>query len=105
VPYQDIDGTISAMQWLKDNMHNDSCVVLQNAFATWAKLYLKNSQNVIAYVNDVDLAVKLALQKNYQNIYFVCWNKEIGWYGTYVPKNFDDELQRFDRISVFEYVR
>jgi hypothetical protein len=56
-------------------------------------------------VNDVDLAVKLALQNKYQNIYFVCWNKEIGWYGTYVPKKFDDELQRFDRISVFEYVR
>jgi hypothetical protein len=105
VPYQDIDGTISAMQWLKDNMHNDSCAVLQNAFATWAKLYLKNSQNVIAYINDVDLAVNLALQKNYQNIYFVCWNKEIGWYGTYVPENFKEELQSFDRISVFEYVR
>jgi hypothetical protein len=104
VPYQDINGTIHAMQWLKDNMHNDSCAVLQNAFATWAKLYLNNSQNVIAYINDVDLAVDLALQKNYQNIYFVCWNKEIGWYGTYVPKNFDDELQRFGRISVFEYI-
>jgi hypothetical protein len=105
VPYQDINGTIHAMQWLKDNMHNNSCAVLQNAFATWAKLYLNNSQNVIAYINDVDSAVNLALQNNYQNIYFVCWNKEIGWYGTYVPKNFDDELQRFDRISVFEYVR
>jgi hypothetical protein len=103
VPYQDINGTIRAMQWLKDNMRNDSCAVLQNAFATWAKLYLKNSQNVIAYINDVDLAVNLALQNNYQNIYFVCWNKEIGWYGAYVPKNFD-ELQSFDRISVFQFV-
>ena len=105
VPFQDIDGTISAMHWLKDNMHRNSCAVLQNAFATWAKLYLENSQNVIAYINDVDLAVNLALQNNYQNIYFVCWNKEIGWYGTYVPKNFD-ELPNcsFGRISVFEYV-
>lgn len=105
VPYQDINGTIHAMQWLKDNMNNDSCAVLQNAFATWAKLYLKNSQNVIAYINDVDLAVDLALQNNYQNIYFVCWNKEIGWYGTHVPKKFV-ELPNcsFGRISVFEYV-
>jgi hypothetical protein len=103
VPYQDINGTIRAMQWLKDNMHNDSCAVLQNAFATWAKLYLKNSQNVIAYINDVDSAVNLALQNKYQNIYFVCWNKEIGWYGTYVPENFI-ELQSYDRISVFEYI-
>jgi hypothetical protein len=104
VPYQDINGTIHAMQWLKDNMRNDSCAVLQNAFATWAKLYLNNSQNVIAYINDVNLAVNLALQNNYQNIYFVCWNKEISWYGTYVPKKFV-ELQSYDRISVFEYVR
>jgi len=103
VPYQDINGTINAMQWLKDHMHNNSCAVLQNAFATWSRLYLNNSQNVIAYINDVNLAVDLALQNNYQKIYFVCWNKEIGWYGTYVPKNFK-ELQCFDRISVFEYI-
>ena len=104
VPYQDINGTISAMQWLKDNMHNNSCAVLQNAFATWSRLYLNNSQNVIAYINDVNLAVNLALQNKYQKIYFVCWNKEIGWYGTYVPTNFN-EVQSFDRISIFEYVR
>jgi len=104
VPYQDINGTINAMQWLKDNMHNNSCAVLQNAFATWAKLYLNNSQNVIAYINDVNSAVNLALHNNYQKIYFVCWNNEIGWYGTYVPENFE-KLQSFDRISIFEYVR
>ena len=104
VPYQDINGTIHAMQWLKDRMHNNSCAVLQNAFATWARLYLNNSQNVIAYINDVNLAVDLALQNNYQNIYFVCWNNNTVWYGTYVPENFN-ELQSFDRISVFEYVR
>jgi hypothetical protein len=91
------------MQWLKDHMHNNSCAVLQNAFATWSRLYLNNSQNVIAYINDVNLAVDLALQNNYQNIYFVCWNNITVWYGTYVPKNFD-KLQSFDRISVFEYV-
>jgi hypothetical protein len=104
VPYQDINGTIDAMQWLKDNMQKNSCAVLQNAFATWSRLYLNNSQNVIAYINDVNLAVDLALQSNYQNIYFVCWNNNIGWYGTYVPENFK-ALQSFDRISVFEYVR
>ena len=103
VPYQDIDGTIHAMQWLKDHMHNNSCAVLQNAFATWARLYLENSQNIIAYINDVNLAVDLALQSNYQKIYFVCWNNNTVWYGTYVPENFK-ELQSFDRISVFEYV-
>jgi hypothetical protein len=104
VPFQDVNGTIHAMQWLRDNMHSNSCAILQNAFATWARLYLENSQNVIAYVNNVNLAVNLALQYNYQKIYFVCWNKEVSWYGMYVPKNFV-ALQSFDRMSVFEYAR
>jgi hypothetical protein len=103
VPYQDINGTISAMQWLKGHMHNNSCAVLQNAFATWARLYLENPQNIIAYINDVKLAVDLALQKNYQKIYFVCWSNDTVWYGIYLPENFT-RLQSFDRISVFEYV-
>jgi hypothetical protein len=104
VPYQDIDGTIQAMQWLEDNMQSDSCAVLQNAFVAWAKLYLENSYNVIGYMNDVYMAVNYALQEGYNHIYFVCWNETIGWYGTYVPESFD-ELQSFGRISVFEYVR
>jgi len=104
VPYQDIDGTIQAMQWLEDNMQNDSCAVLQNAFVAWAKLYLENSYNVIGYMNDVYMAVDYALQEGYNHVYFVCWNENIGWYGTYVPEGFV-ELQSFGRISVFEYVR
>lgn len=102
VPYQDIDGTIQAMQWLKDNMQNDSCAVLHNAFATWAKLYLENAHNVIGYYNDVNLAVNLALQNGYKHVFFVCWNENIGWYGVYVPENFDKQ-QDFSRISVYEY--
>lgn len=104
VPYQDINGTISAMQWLKNNMNANSCAVLQNAFATWARLYFNTSQDIIAYINDVNLAVDTAFQLNYQNIYLICWNKNIGWYGTYVPANFT-EVQNFGRISVYEYDR
>lgn len=103
VPYQDVDGTIQAVRWLKDNMQSDSCAVLQNAFVAWARLYLESSHDVIGYMNDVDLAVDLALQNGYEHIYFVCWNENIGWYGVYVSEYFV-QLQNFSRISVFEYV-
>ena len=102
VPYQDIDGTVQAVHWLKDNMENGSCAVLQNAFVAWARLYLENSHNVIGYMNDVDLGVDFALQNGYEHIYFVCWNENIGWYGAYVPECFV-ELERFSRISIYEY--
>ena len=102
VPYQDIDGTVQAVHWLKDNMQNGSCAVLQNAFVAWSRLYLENSHNVIGYMNDVDLAVDSALQTGYNPIYFVCWNENIGWYGAYVPECFV-ELESFSRISIYEY--
>lgn len=103
VPYQDIDGTVEAVQWLADNMQDDAVAVLQNAFVTWAKLHLETAHNVIGYVNDVDLAVDLALQSGYEHTYFVCWNEDVGWYGVYVPEGFV-EVQSFCRISVYEYV-
>jgi len=102
VPYQDVNGTIQAIHWLKDNMNGDSCAVMHSAFVAWAKLYLENSHNVIGYRNNVTLALDLALQEGYKHIYFVCWNRNIGWYGVYVPKGFV-EIERFNRISVFEY--
>ncbi|MCK4434927.1 hypothetical protein KAU92_05500, partial [Candidatus Bathyarchaeota archaeon] len=103
VPYQDVNGTIQAVHWLKDNMQNDSCAVLQNCFVTWAELYLENSHNIIGYMNDVDLAVDSALQEGYKHIYFVCWNENVGWYCVDVPERFV-ELQSFSRISIYEYV-
>lgn len=103
VPYQDVDGTVEAMEWLRVNMDNNSCTVLHNAFAAWAKLYLDVSHDVVAYKNDVDLAVEHAVQRGYQHVYFVCWNQPVGWYGVYLPEGFD-ELRSFCRISVYQYV-
>ena len=103
VPYQDIDGTVQAVHWLKDHMENDSCAVLHSAFASWARLYLEESQNIVAYINDVDSALNRVMQNDYEHVYFICWNESISWYGVYVPESFI-ELERFDRISVFQYV-
>ena len=102
VPYQDVDGTIEAMQWLENNLENDSCAVLHKAFAVWSMLYLENQHNVVGYEVDVDLALDYALQMDYEHIYFVCWNEDVGWYGVYVPEGFV-ELQSFCRISVYGY--
>jgi len=103
VPYQDVDGTVQAVGWLGDNLQDDSCVVLHDAFVAWSKVYLENSHNVIGYKTDVDLAVDYALQNGYKHVYFVCWNENIGWYGVYVPENFV-KVESFDRMSIFEYV-
>jgi len=102
VPYQDIDGTLAAVGWLGENMRNDSVAVLHDAFATWALVYLNSSHNVIAYKTNVSLALDLALQKSYKRIFMICWN-ENGWYNLYVPQGFV-EVERFGRISLYEYV-
>jgi len=103
VPYQYVDGTIQAVQWLKGNMQDNSCAVLHKAFVPWSTYYLENSQNVVGYVNDVELAVDMASQKGYNPVYLVCWNENIGWYGLYVPEGFV-ELQSFSRTSIYKYV-
>ncbi|MCW4005037.1 MAG: hypothetical protein NWF04_00350 [Candidatus Bathyarchaeota archaeon] len=102
VPYQDVDSVVQAMNWLNDNMDENSCVLLQRAYLEWGKLYLDNCPPIIVFQNNVDQAVNKAIDYNYSQIFFVWWNAPIGWYGVSVPSSFVT-LQDFGRISVYTY--
>jgi hypothetical protein len=102
VPYQVVDGLVQAMQWLKDNMENTSCVVLHLSFVQWAKIYLDGSHNVIGYNNDIQGALNLALEHGFNDVYFVCWNENIRWYGLKVPEYYIPK-EKFGNISVYTF--
>jgi hypothetical protein len=103
VPYQDVDEVAHAMVWLDTNMDEDSCVLLQHAFLFWGQLYLDKSHTIIHFNSDVDLAFNTAYKLGFSRIYFVWWNKPIGWYGLTFPEGFT-RLEDFGRISVYEHI-
>ncbi|MEM2103426.1 MAG: hypothetical protein QW717_00870 [Candidatus Bathyarchaeia archaeon] len=103
VPYEDVENVKQAMVWLDMNMDGESCVLLQHALFSWGRLYLGGEHFLVHFETDVDLAVETAYRHGYSRIFFVWWNKPIGWYGVTVPESFRRHVD-FGRISVYTYV-
>jgi hypothetical protein len=102
VPYEDVNSVVQTMSWLNGNMDAASCVILQNAFTSWGRLYLDKSREIVQFNNDVNTAVNTAFGHGFSRVFFVWWNTPIGWYGISVPQSFVS-VQGFGRISVYAY--
>jgi hypothetical protein len=102
VPYQDVGGVTQAETWLNENMPSDSVVIVNHVLILWDQLYLAKSHVRIQFWNDAGLALDDALERGFHSVYFVWWNKDIGWYDVSVPPQFL-RLRDFGRISVYEF--
>lgn len=102
VPLRDIDDTIKAMQWLDSQMDNGSALLSHAAFLNWARLHLDERHTLIRFKDDIEGAIDVALRHGCDDIYFVWWNENIGWYGLTVPDYFVSIFEN-GRISVFRY--
>jgi hypothetical protein len=104
VPYQDEPSVVEAMAWFNSNLAQNSCVILQHHFLEYGRLYLDSSQHIVYYQVDVDVGVTKAVDSGFSSIYFVWWNKPIGWNENPVPDGFV-EVEDFDRISIYSYTK
>jgi hypothetical protein len=103
VPLQDTKATVEAMEWLDGRMDNGSCVLLFDAFLSWADLHLDKKNVIVHYEMDAGGALNLALGHGFNPIYLIWWNQNIGWYGSLsVPERFAPVFN-VERISVFRY--
>ena len=101
VPYQDVESVSEAVTWLDTNMADNSCVLVNHVFSEWGRLYLDKSHVKVQFWNDAGLALDDALNHGFGSVYFVWWNKDIGWYNVSIPNQFVP-LRDFGRISVYE---
>jgi hypothetical protein len=102
LPLVDVDGTIKAMRWLDSQMDNSSALLSQHVFFRWAQLYLSGGHTIVYFMDDVEGAVHVALQRGFSRLYLVWWNMNLGWYGFTVPGGFSAVFSS-GRVSVFEY--
>jgi len=103
VPLRDVDDTISAIQWLDAQMDDGSALLAHKGFFSWARLYLDKRRILVYFRDDIEGAIDVALQQGLNDVYFVWWNENIGWYGLTVPNGFIAVFTS-DRISVFKYL-
>ena len=100
IPYQDVNNVVKTMDWLDANMEANSCVILHHVFLDWGRLYLDESQAIVYFIRNPDVGVLTATGRGFSQVFFVWWNRDIGWYDGSVPEGFVS-VQDFGRISIF----
>jgi len=102
VPLCDVDDTIRTMQWLNAKMDDGSTLLTQYVFVNWARLYMDERRSLILFKDDINMAIDVAIKRGYSRLYFVWWNRNIGWHSLTIPNGFA-AVYGSGRISVFEY--
>lgn len=102
LPLEDVEGVTKALGWLNEHATNDSCALIHHALRWWAELYLGKEHVIVHYVRSVSNALSVAKEHEFNVVYLIWWNIDIGWYNISVPENFTSVFDS-GRISVFEY--
>lgn len=102
VPLRDVDDTIEAMRWLDSEMEDDSALLVHVAFVFLTRAYLDDRYNRISFKDDIKGAMNLALDRGFNDIYFIWWTENNGRYGVTVPEDLISVFKS-GRISAFKY--
>jgi hypothetical protein len=103
VPFGDFDDTVRVLEWVDGRMDGGSVLLVHFAFSWWSRYCLNASDWRIYFMDDVDGALGLAVQRGFSRVFLVWWNEEPGWFSLDVPGGFVSVFES-GRLSVFEYV-
>jgi len=103
IPFRDVDGLLQVFKWLNSYMYDHSAVLLQQCIVSWADIYLDKRYTIVFYQIDVEKAIEVARNDDFDPIYLVWWNQDIGWYGITVPDRDFISVFSYDRMSVFVF--
>ena len=104
VPLADVNGVTDSINWLNENMPSSSCVLVHQALISWIQLNLKNSHTVVSFVKEFDRALNLTLEQEFNPVYLIWWNEDIGWHDFNVPEGSFTQVFSSGRISVFKKI-
>ena len=102
LPLIDVNNAVDALQWVNTKMTGNSAFLAQNSFLWWSLLCLNDTHAIFYFDSNISAAISSASTHGFNEIYFVWWNTNIGWYGITVPSYFVS-LKNFGRISVYAY--
>lgn len=103
VPVQDTADAVRVLSWLNSNVADGACVLVQEAFLSWARLYLDETHKVVTFTRDVGKAMAVVWEAGFNATYFIWWNESIGWYAIDAPNDFP--VYSSGRISAYRYTQ
>ena len=105
VPLSDCQDTVNALQWLRDNMPNNSRLLVHEVFYGWASLTLNSSQLIsYGFGNPEIVAQELEENDSVFSLYLIWWVNGVGWYGQPSIASTFRQVYQSGRIAVFTFV-
>ena len=103
VSITDCQGTVNALQWLKENMTGNSILLTHRVFYGWA-LTTFNPDQVFLYEfgNPLTAATTVA-QEGYNQIYLIWWVNGKGWEGQPTVASAFHEIYQSGEIAIYQY--
>jgi hypothetical protein len=103
VSITDCQGTVNALQWLKDNMTGNSVLLTHRVFYGWALTTFNPDQVFLyEYGNPLDAATTAA-QEGHSQIYLIWWINGKGWDGQPTVASAFHEIYRSGEIAIYRY--
>ena len=103
VPLEDCPHVEDCLNWLKQNMDENSILIVHKAFHGWALLHLNPDQIQPYGYGNPETAAKQALQQGHNTVYLIWWTQGKGWHGQpSAPPSFK-EVYRSGDIAIYVY--
>lgn len=92
-----IDDCIESLDWLDRNAPENSCLLTEERFTSWARLHTSERIKLAIYsgLTPVDNILERIRTQEFSHIYFI-------WYSNVPIENFE-EVRRHGGISIYEY--
>lgn len=103
VSIADCQGTVNALQWLKDNMTGSSILLTHRAFYGWALTTFNPDQVFLYEFGNPLTAATTAAQEGYSRIYLIWWVNGKGWDGQPTVAPAFHEIYQSGEIAIYQY--
>ncbi len=103
VSITDCQGTVNALQWLKDNMTGNSILLTHRVFYGWALTTLNPNQVFLYEFGNPLNAATTAAQEGYSQIYLIWWVNGKGWEGQPTVASAFHEIYQSGEIAIYLY--
>ena len=106
VALSDAQDTANAIQWAKNNMTDNSQLLVHDAFYGWALLSLDRDQLIpYGYDNPDTIAEKICGNGSVNSLYLISWINGTGWHGQQNVSSSFSQVYESGKIAVFFYNR
>jgi len=100
----DAQDTANAIQWAKNNMTNNSQLLVHDAFYGWALLSLDCDQLIpYGYADPETIAEKYNENLSVSSLYLVWWINGSGWHGQPNVSSSFQQVYKSGKIAIFFY--